>query len=633
MKKIALLGLFISCHALFAQSSTSNLVEKEARAAQYKMDVTSNPQTAAYDIKYHRLELQINPLSSNITAQVTSTFTALETMNQVVFDLNNQLNVQSVTTTTGTVLNFTHNNNILSISLNNRLTTGVTETVIINYSGVPYSNDEGYNQSTAYGQPIIWTLSEPFGAKDWWPCKNDLGDKIDNIDIFITAPAEYTAIANGMEQSRTDLNGLRTTHFKHNYPIPSYLVAVALGKYTIFTQTAGTTTTFPIVNYIYPQTSANSQTELAVTPQIMNFFESKFGPYPFRNEKYGHVLTGISGGMEHSTVSFMGNLSRGLIAHELAHQWFGNMVTCATWKDIWLNEGFAEYADGMVTENFDGANAFKNWRIEKINYITSQAGGNIYLTDAQANSINGIFNSRVTYDKGAMVVHMLRNVLGDAVFYQTLNTYLNAPGLTYDHADISQFKAIAETTSGKNLTEFFNDWIYNQGYPTYTVEFKLWSDNHAKIRISQTQSHASVSFFDAPVPVRIIYTNGTTEDVILNNSTNNQEFIVQLHGTVQEIQLDPDRHIISKNNSITLGMKSLKFEQELKLFPNPASDLLHIYTTYNTVITGVEIYDATGKHFIKTNSTDVDISNLASGTYIVKITGDDGVALKKFIKK
>src|SRR5690606_12032577 len=339
-------------------------------------------------------------------------------LNSIVFDLADTMNVSQVLKN-GNPLTFSHSGDELTINFPQPILESTLDSLTIYYSGIPDDPEDSFTTHTHNGVPALFTLSQPYGAKEWWPCKQDLNDKIDSIDVVIKAPSIYTAVSNGVQQS-IELDGLgnKITHFKHNYPIPAYLVAIAVTNYQTFTQLAGTApNTFPIINYFYPENFNTASTQVAVTLPIMDLFEEKFGTYPYANEKYGHAQFGWGGGMEHTTVSFMGGFSRNLIAHELAHQWFGNKVTCGSWSDIWLNEGFAEYLSGLVIENLDGESSFVNWKANKKIIITSQPAGSVYVPEAEALNVSRIFSSRLSYNKGAMVVHMLRYLLGDAAFF------------------------------------------------------------------------------------------------------------------------------------------------------------------------------------------------------------------------
>jgi aminopeptidase N len=490
-------------------------------------------------------------------------------------------------------------------------------------------------QTTHNGSPIIWTLSEPFGARDWWPCKQDLNDKIGSIDVYITAPSQYVSVANGVEPEAPVVNGSnKTTHFHHGYPIPAYLVAIAVTNYSVYNQVAGTAPNeFPIINYVYPEDLAASIPDLAETPAIMDLYENLFEVYPFHNEKYGHAQFSWGGGMEHTTVSFMVNFDRQLIAHELGHQWFGDKITCGSWNDIWLNEGFATYLAALVIENFDGLDAFITEKTEMIDFITSSPSGNVYLTDAQATNVNRIFSSRLSYNKGGMVLEMLRFKLGDAAFFQGMKNYLADPNLAYGYAVTTNFKTHMETVYGQDLTEFFNDWIYDQGYPTYTITAQNWGPGQARFVVNQTQSDASVDYFEMPVPVRVYGSGGQQADLVLNNTVDGEEFIVNVAFPIVSVEFDPEKHIISRDSNITLGNESFNLENAIALYPNPSAEVLHIQMPSSVVLEKAIIYNSLGQKVAENNSLDFSVSQLSSGVHYIDIQTSEGTYHKKFIKK
>ncbi|WP_264559783.1 M1 family aminopeptidase [Flavobacterium sp. N2270] len=643
MKNLLLNLLLIS--TLFSYSQTENedfnrMIEAEMKSASSTINFRANTNTQDYDVTYHELRFTVDPAVYFINGEVTTTFTALTDMNTVTFDMANELTASSVTINSIPVSYSRSVNNEIIITLPATLTTNSSQTVKIIYSGAPPQSGFSAFAANEYhnGVPVMWTLSEPYGARDWWPCKQDLSDKIASIDVYITSPSAYVSVSNGIEQSIVDNgDGTKTTHFHHGYPIPAYLIAIASTNYQIYNQQAGLGTVaspfFPIVNYIYPETATSTQASLAVTPTIMNLFESLIGDYPFRNEKYGHAQFGWGGGMEHTTVSFMGGWSRSLIAHELAHQWFGDQITCGTWKDIWLNEGITEYMAGIVVENLDGATSFVSWKNSKINSITSQTGGNLYLTDAQIQNINTIFSSRITYNKGSMVTNMIRYKMGDTNFFQALKNYLADPALAYQYAVTPQFQNHLEMASGLDFTEFFNDWVYNEGYPTYTITGQNWGAGQARILVNQTQSHASVSYFEMPITVRLSGSGGQTQDFILDNTTNNQEFIVNVPFQVTNVEFDPNKDIISRNNTATLSNEQFELENSVVLYPNPSDNELHIKLPNSIELKEVEFYNAIGQLTLTKNTTDFSVSQLNNGVHFVKITTNQGVIHKNFIKK
>ncbi len=645
MKKYLLLILmffYSICYSQLEKEEFQTMVEAETKAASSVKNFRVNPNTLNYDITYQELRFTVDPAIYSIAGKVTSTFTALANMNSVVFDFykktSNPFTISSVKMNNAN-LSFIHNaNHELVITLPSTLTTGNSATVEITYSGVPSTGEQAFTTGTHSGTPVLYTLSEPYGARDWWPCKQDLNDKIGSIDVYLTAPSQYISVSNGLQQSAIDNgNGTKTTHFHHGYPIPAYLVAIAVTNYTIYNQQAGLGTPakpfFPIVNYLYPENAPTNQTNLSVTPTIMNLFENLIGDYPFRNEKYGHAQFGWGGGMEHTTVSFMGSFGRGLIAHEMAHQWFGDKITCGSWKDIWLNEGITEYMSGLVVENLDGNTSFINWKNSKISNITSQPTGNLYLTDTQITDVNRIFSSRITYNKGSMVTHMIRYKMGDANFFQALKNYLADPNLAYKYAITPQFKSHLESASGIDFTEFFNDWIYNEGYPTYTVTAQNIGNGQAKIIVNQTQSNASVSFFEMPLTIQLNGASGETQNVVVNNTFNNQEFIINVPFPVTNVIFDPNKDIISRDNTATLGASNFELSASILVYPNPTNNELHIELPDTISLDKIECYNSLGQLTLVKNTVNFSVAALSSGIHILKISTNEGVIHKNFIKK
>jgi len=642
MKKTTQIFFILLTSFCFSQSNDSEfnrMVESEMKSASSTLNVQVNPNTQNYDVTYHELRFTVNPnnTTASISGVVKTTFTALANMNAITFDMATQLVVSSVTMNS-TNLTFSQSNYELNINFPTTITSGTSASVIITYSGIPPTAEGAFTRSTHSGTPVIYTLSEPYGARDWWPCKQDLNDKINSFDMYITAPVAYNSVSNGLEQSRVVVGPNATTHFRHLYPIPAYLIVLNVTNYQVYNQQGGLGTLaspyFPIINYLYPETNtAATQTQLAVTPTIINLYESLLEPYPFRNEKYGHAQFGWGGGMEHSTVSSMNSFGRDLIAHEMAHQWFGDKITCGTWKDIWLNEGITEYMSGLVRENLDGAAAFVSWKDAKINSITSFPTGATFLTDAEALNSNRIFSSRLTYNKGSMITHMLRWKLGDAMFFQALKNYLSDPALAYGYAVTANFKSHLEAVYGSSLTEFLNDWLYNQGYPTYDIVAQNWGAGQAKITVNQTQSDASVSFFEMPVPIRLTGSSGQTYDVVVNNTTNAQQFIVSVPFVVTGVIFDPNKHIISRDNTVTLGNESFDKNNAVSVYPVPAENELNIQFPTDFTLLKVEIYNSLGQLLATDYKNTINTSQLASGVHFLKIHTSEGVFHKNFIKK
>ncbi len=631
MKHLSLLFafVFIIQAAVFSQYSTNyskdmySIVSSEKQYNKDKMNYRANPLTDNYDLKYHRFEWLIDPAQYYIQGSVTSYFVPLTAnFSQMYFELSSQLSVQSVVYH-GQNLTFTHSSDLIQISLPSVIAQNQLDSISVNYQGQPPSNGFGsFGQAYHNGDPIIWTLSEPYGAKDWWPCKQDLNDKIDSIDVFVTTPEVNKAGSNGILVSTVQSGNNKIYHWKHRYPIAAYLIAIAVTNYSEYSDYVPVAASSPIevLNYVYPENLSSAQSQTPSIIEILSFYNDTFGLYPYADEKYGHAQFGWGGGMEHQTMSFMGGFSYGLMAHELAHQWFGDKVTCGSWEDIWLNEGFATYLTGLTSEFLGSAQSWENWKTSQISNITSQPGGSVWCDDTT--SVGRIFNGRLSYAKGSMLLHMLRWEMGDTDFFQALQNYLADPALAYSYAVTSDLQMHLEAASGLSLTEFFTDWFYGQGFPSYHLS-SIVDGNTLNLVVGQTSSHPSVSFFEMHIPV---YVSGQGQDTILRleNTYSGQVYNISLPFVADSVSFDPEHWLISANNTydFTVGISELDEENLTQIFPNPVSESLNIIAQNS--VEQLSVINSTGQ-ILKTVYPDkrqfmISFDQFPAGLYYINYT-------------
>lgn len=642
MKKLyvfILMSLF--CQQFFAQANSENkgLIEKETGRYQRMIDFNVNPNTLNYDLKYQRIEVNLDPAVLQISGSVTSHFLANADMSAIYFDLTDLLPVSQVVYH-GTNLPFQQlSTKELKIDFPASVPANTLDSLTVHYSGVPdNSGRTSFYMGTHNGSPVLATLSEPYGAQNWFPTKQSMNDKIDRFDFKITTPDQYSVASNGKLMSETLLaGGKKLTFWRTQYPMSAYLAAFSIGVFNKTNDIIGNPP-FPYVNYLYTDTAANPEivSNLEWTKTAMSVFENHFGPYPFSAEKYGHMEFAVNGAaMEHQTMSSMNSFAKSTIAHELAHQWFGDKITCGAWNDAWLNEGFATFGEHLINEkNLMTHTEFMNYLVNHLSIITSLPNGSIYVKDSDLGNIGAVFSGRLTYIKGGYVLRMIKWILGDDVFYQMMKDYTSNPAFAYQYAKTEDFKNQILISTGKDLTGFFNDWIYGQGYPTYTIKWNQpIANQNIRFEVSQIQSDPSVSFFEMPLPVKVTGTNGETAYLVLDNNSNNQSFSKPLNFQVANVEFNYDYQIIEKNSTVAfdpaLGTQSVR-KEDVILFPNPVKNELYLKGILK--ITEYEIYSADGK-LVKKEKYDtrnsVNVSQLIPGIYIIKINGEN----LKFIKE
>lgn len=585
---------------------------------------------ASFRASYHRFELNIDPAIEYISGQVTTYFEALQDgTTQIEFDLADALTVNAITTS-GLPLTYTHNNDKITISWPVVLNSGDMDSVSIDYEGVPATSGFGsFEMSTHGSASTLWTQSEPYGARDWWPCQQDLSNKVDSIDMIVTVPVSNVVASNGILLSREVQGAYEQFHWRHRYPIANYLIAFAVTNYSIFSDQVELIdgTSVLVENYVYPESLTYWMQTSEHTAFALRYFSDKFGDYPFQNEKYGHAQYGASGGMENQTISFMSGPSKSLISHEMAHHWFGDQLTCGSWSDIWLNEGFATYLDALVSEQTD-LQQWEQFKSYSRTSVTSSSGGSVYAYDTA--NVGLLFDYRLVYQKAAMVLHMLRWELGDEIFFAAIQNYATDPNHINGFVRTTDLQNSLEATCDCDLTEFFLDWVYRQGYPSHDVQV-YQEGGRLKIEVVQSQSHPSVNLFELTLPIRVYGAVGDSiYRVPIKGKYSYVEFEIPFIASGAEI--DPDIWLISANNSLKFKNRSIISE----LYPNPGQ--AKFYVNSATQPTRITVSDERGRIVEEVNSPQLlnvfDSAAWSIGTYSIELYYDSGNAeILKYIRK
>lgn len=639
MREGSIILLLVACINCLAQGqdwSVEEIAKMESkRFSQSEAKGATSDIGQSYDWKYAVCKWGIDPWERRIEGEVINSIELLFETDSIDFDFSSELNIDGVWVDGLEVTEYGISQNNSLFVKSSSFENGVEHDIRILYSGEPrrnnfFSFNQGFHGNSV---PEIWTLSEPFGAADWWPCKMSLSDKLDSVRIEITVPDGNKAASQGsLEEVRLNLNMTSTYVWVHRYPIPAYLVSIAVTNYEEFSCFAELENrTVEILNFVYPERLEDEMERGADIIPMMQLFSQLFGEYPYAQEKYGHAQASIPGGMEHSTMSTMSGLSYNLSAHELAHQWFGNKVTCGSWSDIWLNEGFATYANGLVIEHLK-PDEYDAWKANRISSVTRQPGGSVFVADTLNRS--RIFDGRLSYNKGACVLHMLRWIIGDDDFFEGISNYLNDPEHSFSYAHTNEFIQIMEEVSGKDLSEFFNDWFYGEGFPAYSVSYAQKREG-VVIRINQQQSHSSVDFYEMPIPIRLVGQDSDTT-IVLENVIQDQTYYVATGFLVNALEFDPDQWILSQNEVSIDPSLSGETTPSILVYPNPSSNEVRFFSsTPTTDIDFVEVYDVKGKLCKRVeppggilNGLKMDISHLEVGVYLVSFSGISEYSVK-----
>jgi aminopeptidase N len=507
-----------------------------------------------------------------------------------------------------------------------------------------------FNTATSYRRDgvdypynVTWSLSEPFSAHEWFPCKQVLTDKADSSAVFVTTTLPNKVGSNGVLARTVLLPGGRVRYEWHeNHPIDYYLISVAVAPYIEYVTTASPAAgpRVPIVNYVYDQASLTRyRADIDRTAGFLENYSQLFGTYYFADEKYGHAMAPIGGGMEHQTMTTLQDFSFTLVAHELCHQWFGDNVTCASWEDIWLNEAFASYGEYLSLQAFNTPASARAWMDDAQTRAQNNRTGTVRVPDTT--DVSRIFNYNLTYKKGAAVVHMLRYLCHDDTrFFGVLRAYQSQlSGRTARTLDLQRR---FEAELGQPLDYFFQQWYRGEGFPTFKVR---WNQVGGTIylQVDETASvPASTPFFQTEVEYQLTMQDGSTRLVRLSQAQASQGFAVPVSSSVAAIAIDPNGWLpdlpgtIQHDNSLVLATRAAGLPL-LGLYPNPAHNQLTIGGLATDAM--AEMFDATGRVVrrqpLPLAQPNLNTEGVSPGFYLLRLLGPSGEALGqgRFVKE
>lgn len=547
-----------------------------------------------YDVQHYTLDVRFNTTGStfnnlNGSSVIVEGTSTVDGLVQIKLQLASGMTVNSVQDPdTLAALTFSRAGTTLTANLATPVNTGQNFKVKVNYGGVPASGGFGYFTagSRPDGTPWIHTLSEPFGAREWWPCKDKPNDKA-TATIKGTAANTVKVLSNGKLLSTVNNgNGTSTWTWEESYPISHYLISFIVQNMTVVSGTSYTSqnglTTVPVEFWVYPTEVTNATFDFGRTAQMMDVFAKKFGEYGFLTEKYAQGTFDAGGtSMEHQTCSSIDyQLVTGtrayerIFAHELGHQWFGDLVTLDDWPHIWLNEGFASYTEAIWAESLTGAAGLKTTMDGKAGGAT--AFGTLTVLNPGP-SISEIFSGTV-YSKGAWVLHQLRKVMGDTAFFAALQDYTAQRG--YGNATSAQFQAICEAHYGSSLSFFFTPWLTLTGKPAVTLGTSQYRTQENELFLTGRRS--ITSGYRMPVDLRANLSNGGNVIVTIwfDGATPLQTFTASLGAqpagvTVTSVTVDPNSWLLDANNTTT----SVPLMNHMTVLPNATRN-----TAYNRML-------------------------------------------------
>jgi len=607
----------------------------------YLEEVYENPLfgewLSKYDVKFYHLSLEVSNTDTYLEGFTSIHVVVTETIDSLLFQLNSNLQINGIEVNNGPVDGWKHADEKLIVPA--VASSGDHLEVKIHYQG-DAGRDRGFfaGITSAYdntnNQWVTYTLSEPLNARDWFPVKQVLTDKADSVWVDLIVDKELMAGSNGLLEEIEDVGGGKHKFkWRSRYPIAYYLVSLAVADYRDYSFQAalsGPGDSVLVQNYIYDDDEYFNRWKSRIddTGDMITLFSNLVIDYPFAREKYGHAVAPMGGGMEHQTMTTIASFSFTLVAHELAHQWFGDNITCGNWQDIWINEGFASYFEYVALQNLVSQEAADEW-MAYAKSLSFQETGSVYVPEEEAENVNRVFDYGLSYKKGAALIHMIRYEMNnDALFYEMLRIY--SERYTDSLATAVQFREVLEEVSGMDFSCFFDQWYYGTGYPRFNLVAEEMNDT-LYVQSLQETSTAGTPLFRMHFDL-LISTSEGTDTVRLYQEMNEQVFAIPVSGDVYDIRFDPENHLLAKS----YAELKLSGGKEYAIGPNPFNDKLLLRFRNLTGGEEVKLWNLEGKLVLHTtltsNPTELNLEKLIDGPYVMVLTGPFGEVRETIFK-
>lgn len=569
-------------HQKLAETKAAALADKNIARQVALQEVQADFQMN-YDVLFYDVWIRINDTNKVLYGNVKFVAKATESgVNEIDIDFHIDMSVDSIVAPSGQ-LAYSRSNNVTTVTLDGPYDAGEQFEFNFYYHGHPVEGGlQAFSFSTWNANTIISSLSEPYYARTWWPCKDRMDDKPDSMAIALVVDTSLYAVSNGTLDSTVESgNNVHSFYYTVHYPITTYLFSVAISNYTVWEDEwtyNNDEDTMLLVHAVFPANYDSSLVKYGITPYALTVYSENYGLYPFTKEKYGHANFQWGGAMEHQTISSMNGGSFGMseqvVVHEMSHQWWGDMITCKSWSDIWLNEGWASYSEALYYLEKNGWQSYINY----MNTMAYEGGGTIYVYDTT--DVWNIFHGGLSYDKGAWVVHMLRGLLGETLFFQAVEAYYNSE-YKFGAANTEEFRDVFENATGVELDWFFEDWIYGTYRPNY--EWSYWvepsptSGYDVYLYVNQIQT-TDPQVFRMPVDFAFQFVSDPDDTVRLELDQRENWFKLNFPDNVNQVILDPmgwvlkyqsklswSLHIITRPDDLADGLRLQNYSQQLEV--------------------------------------------------------------------